>query len=612
MTLDLGATDNLAADGQMMVVLGGSAGDTITGTAGADVLQGNGGADTLNGAGGNDNLLGGAGDDILDGGTGADTMTGGLNDDVYVVDNVGDTVVEAASAGTDTVQSSIDYTLGDNLENLTLTGAAIFGTGNALNNTITGNAQDNELDGQGGTDAMAGGAGNDTYVVDSTDDVVTEADDAGTDLVRASASYTLSVNVEELTLTGGGNIDGTGNALANVLTGNSGNNVLDGLGGIDTMAGGLGDDTYVVDVTGDVVTEETDEGTDLVRASASYTLSANVENLTLTGSADIDGFGNDLANVLTGNDGANLLDGGMGADTMAGGLGNDTYVVDNVGDVVTEEAAGGTDTVQSSISYALGLDVENLTLTGDAIYGTGTDAANIIIGNAQDNELDGGSGDDSLDGGDGSDTLTGGIGNDTLDGGAGADLLIGGSGNDTYFVDDVGDIVSESGGPGIDTVFASIGYTLGNNVENLTLTGSGDLTGSGNGLANTITGNTGNNLINGGSGNDTLTGGDGNDSFVFNTPLNGTTNVDQVTDFGVGNDVFNLAHSVFTQISAGTLAESAFHVGASATDADQRIIYDQASGHVMYDADGNGGGAAVQFAAVTAGTLLTHDDFFIL
>lgn len=108
MTLDLGATDNLAADGQMMVVLGGSAGDTITGTAGADLLQGNGGADTLNGAGGNDNLLGGAGDDILDGGTGTDTMTGGLNDDVYVVDNVGDTVVEAASAGTDTVQSSID------------------------------------------------------------------------------------------------------------------------------------------------------------------------------------------------------------------------------------------------------------------------------------------------------------------------------------------------------------------------------------------------------------------------------------------------------------------------------------------------------------------------
>lgn len=531
MTLDLGATDNLAADGQMMVVLGGSAGDTITGTAGADLLQGNGGADTLNGAGGNDNLLGGAGDDILDGGTGTDTMTGGLNDDVYVVDNVGDTVVEAASAGTDTVQSSIDYTLGDNLENLTLTGAAIFGTGNALNNTITGNAQDNELDGQGGTDAMAGGAGNDTYVVDSTDDAVTEADDAGTDLVRASASYTLSVNVEELTLTGGGNIDGTGSALAN---------------------------------------------------------------------------------VLTGNDGANLLDGGMGADTMAGGLGNDSYVVDNVGDVVTEEAAGGTDTVQSWISYALGLDVENLTLTGDAIYGTGNDAANIIIGNVQDNELDGGSGDDSLDGGDGGDTLTGGIGNDTLDGGAGADLLIGGSGNDTYIVDDIGDIVSESGGPGIDTVFASIGYTLGNNVENLTLTGSGDLAGSGNGLANTITGNTGNNLINGGLGNDTLTGGDGNDSFVFNTALNGTTNVDQVTDFGVGNDVFNLAHSVFTQISAGTLAESAFHVGASATDADQRIIYDEASGHVMYDADGNGGGAAVQFAAVTAGTLLTHDDFFIL
>ena len=611
-TLDLGATENLGTTGQPVVVLGGSAADVITGSAGTDVLQGNGGTDTLNGGGGDDNLSGGTGDDILDGGTGADTMAGGADNDTYVVDNAGDVVTEAASAGTDLVQSSVDYALGDNLENLTLTGAAIVGSGNALNNTIVGNAQDNELDGGGGDDTMAGGLGNDTYDVDSIGDVVTEGADAGSDLVRASVSYSLSANVENLTLTGLGNIDATGNELANALTGNAGNNQLDGGAGVDTMAGGLGDDTYVVDVTGDVVTEGDDAGTDLVRASASYTLSANVENLTLTGTADIDGTGNALANVLTGNDGANLLDGGFGADTMAGGLGNDTYVVDNAGDVVTEAAAGGTDTVESSISYALGLNVENLTLTGGAIYGTGNDDANVITGNALDNELDGGSGDDTLAGGDGSDTLTGGIGSDTLDGGAGADLLIGGSGNDTYFVDDAGDIVSESGGPGIDAVFASINYTLGSNVENLTLTGEGNLNGTGNGLANTITGNAGDNLINGKLGNDTLTGGGGNDSFVFDTAPNGTTNVDQVTDFGVGNDVFNLAHSVFAQISMGVLSESAFHVGASATDADQRIVYDQTSGQVMYDADGSGGGAAVQFAAVTAGTLLTHDDFFVL
>ncbi len=611
-TLDLGETENLPTDGQPMVVLGGSAADVITGSAGTDVLQGNGGADTLEGGAGDDSLLGGAGDDMLDGGTGADAMAGGADNDTYVVDNAGDVVTEAASAGTDLVQSSVDFVLGDNIENLTLTGAAIAGTGNALDNTIVGNAQDNELDGAGGVDAMLGGLGNDTYLVDNVGDTVTEEAGEGTDLVRASVSYTLSANVENLTLTGVGNVDGTGNDAANVLTGNAGNNVLDGLGGVDTMAGGLGDDIYVVDDSSDLVTEEEGEGTDLVRSSASYTLTANVENLMLTGSADIDGTGNDLANAMSGNDGANLLDGGAGADTMAGGLGNDTYIVDNAGDVVTEDASAGTDTVHSSISYALGLNVENLTLTGDAIYGTGNDAANVITGNLQDNELDGGSGDDILDGGAGGDTLTGGIGNDTLDGGSGADLMIGGSGNDTYYVDDAGDIVSESGGPGIDTVFASVNYTLGSNVEHLTLTGEGNLNGTGNGLANTITGNAGNNQINGGLGNDTLTGGSGNDSFVFNTALNAATNVDQITDFGVGNDVFNLAHSVFTQISAGALAESAFHVGASATDANQRIIYDQTSGHVMYDADGSGGGAAVQFASVTAGTLLTHDDFFII
>ena len=139
------------------------------------------------------------------------------------------------------------------------------------------------------------------------------------------------------------------------------------------MMGGAGNDIYVVDAAGDVVTELAGEGTDLVQSSVSYTLSADVENLTLTGTAAINATGNALNNTLTGNTGANILDGGAGDDTMIGGTGNDTYVVGSVGDVVTETSTtGGTDTVLSSISYALGTNLENLTLTGtDNINATG-------------------------------------------------------------------------------------------------------------------------------------------------------------------------------------------------------------------------------------------------
>ncbi len=252
---------------------------------------------------------------MLSGGAGNDSMAGGAGNDTYVVDSAGDVVTEAAGLGTDLVQSSVSYTLGDNVENLTLTGTGnIDGTGNALANALTGNAGNNILDGGAGTDTMVGGAGDDTYVVDATTDVVTEAASQGTDTVQSSVTYTLGTNVENLTLTGTGNINATGNTLNNTLTGNAGNNVLSGGTGNDTMAGGAGDDTYVVDAAGDVVTEVAGEGTDLVQSAVTYTLGAEVENLTLTGTGNINATGNTLTNTLTGNTGANILDGGAGDD----------------------------------------------------------------------------------------------------------------------------------------------------------------------------------------------------------------------------------------------------------------------------------------------------------
>jgi len=218
-----------------------------------------------------------------------------------------------------------------------------------------------------------------------------------------------------------------GNSGNNTLTGLEGNDTLNGGAGADTMLGGVGDDTYTVDNAGDIVIENLGEGTDNVQAGISYTLTDNVENLTLTGTASINGTGNVLDNVIVGNAGNNVLsglagndsltgnagndtlDGGLDADTMAGGAGNDTYVVDNIGDIVTEGLNAGTDLVQSGITYTLTDNVENLTLTGtDVINGKGNTLNNIINGNVAANVLDGGAGADSLYAGAGDDTLLGG------------------------------------------------------------------------------------------------------------------------------------------------------------------------------------------------------------
>ncbi len=209
------------------------------------------GNDTLVGNAANNTLTSGAGNDRLNGRAGADTMIGGTGDDTYYVDNAGDVVTEQIGEGSDRVYSSISHRLADNVENLTLTGMAVSGTGNGGDNVIIGNDQANTLSGGGGSDTLngaagadtlAGGAGNDTYIVDDIGDVVSEAAREGTDLVKSSVSFTLGANVERLTLTGTAAISGTGNALSNILTGNEANNTLRGEKGTDVIVGGGGAD----------------------------------------------------------------------------------------------------------------------------------------------------------------------------------------------------------------------------------------------------------------------------------------------------------------------------------------------------------------------------------
>ena len=298
-------------------IIGTSSNNTLSGKAGDDHLDGRAGRDHLNGGAGNDHISGGNGNDWLDGGIGRDVLEGGNGDDVYIVESSNDHVIEIADQGIDTVQASINHTLGAFVENLLLLGTANEGIGNGLANELIGNDSDNILSGEGsddilignagndrldggtGADEMFGGLGNDIFTVDNAGDQAIEHNNAGIDEVRSLITFGLDNAIENLTLIGNSAINGTGNTLDNLITGNDANNILTGGTGNDTLNGQAGDDT----------------------------LNGNAGNDTLRG-----GIGNDTLLGQEGNDtliGTSLGAGSDEVDELTGGADSDVFVVSN-------------------------------------------------------------------------------------------------------------------------------------------------------------------------------------------------------------------------------------------------------------------------------------------
>ena len=641
-------------------------------TSGDDDVTGTDRDDRMNGLAGNDTLRGGLGNDILDGGAGADQMIGGAGDDTYYVDDSNDVVIETAGGGTDIVYSTVSFSLDQtNVEKLVLVGSAnINATGSSQGDDITGNDGDNIIDGLAGADTMRGGRGNDLYYVENANDAVIEKAGEGTDTVYSSINnYKLTDYVENLVLMSGVlNADGnsgdnkiTGNAANNVLNGYEGNDALYGLDGADQLTGGVGDDTldggaaddtldggggddtykfgfgYGKDIIGlwgggsdhlvfnegvaaSDITWSRGIGLDLIgtlRGGAdvitikyyfsdyhvaqhmtitladSAQIAPNVSMTDLpkdyenggahfsdvrTGTSGNDrivgipghdevlrGYGGD--DTLDGGNGADTLDGGAGADSMIGGIGDNTYYVDNLRDVVVEQAVNGFDTVLSFVDgYQLADNVEDLYLMTGVRSGSGNALGNHIFGNASDNIINGnagadtiygGDGNDSIDGGDqddllygengndtltggagfnqlfggdGDDSLTGGDGYDTIDGGAGADRIFGGAGTDHIYAGDGNDYIdagsdndSVEGGAGDDTILGGRDYdTLSGGDGNDSIDGGSE--------GDIIDGGQGNDTLVGGAGTDTLTGGDGDDR------LEGGDDQDTL-DGGAGADI---------------------------------------------------------------------------
>lgn len=518
---------------------------TITGIATPDIILGGYGSDHLYGLGGNDLIDGGPGDDWIEGGegddqiyagSGNDMLVGGNGDDFYAVDSYGDTIVETETGGAyDWVIASSNYTLSPYVEGLVLIGDARNGIGNDQANRIDGNDARNIIEGRGGDDILVGYGGND------------------------------------------------------LLRGDDGDDWLDGGAGNDVMEGGLGDDHFTINRPEDQIIELAGQGTDEVRVSRlpSYTLAANLENLTYIGDGvKFTGIGNAVDNVMNGGNTVDILRGLEGDDMLFGGAGNDVLE----GGIGRDALNGGLGIDTASYANAAGAVTVNLlagTGTRGEAIGDSYDSIEWLTGSAYDDKLIGNDDANRLMGGAGKDQLQGRGGNDWLVGGAGADRLDGGDGDDgvSYFESAGGVTVNlrtqtATGGDATGDVLISIERVEGSDqIDRLTGSdGANQLFGrAGNDI---IDGAGGDDIIRGGQGADTLTGGAGRDMVDYAGSSAGVT-VNLITQTATGGDATGDSISGFEKVRGSD------HGDTLTGNADANVLDGGGGDDVLTGGDGN-------------------------
>jgi len=564
--------------------------------------------------------FGTSGNDSLDGvGVDAAILVGKEGDDRYSIDQASDIIVERPNQGTDRLLVSLSYVLPNEMSIELMSTTNNIGTdpinltGNGSSQYIFGNYGANQLDGGFGGDVLIGFLGDDTYIVRYDGDDVRENVGEGTDRVSTAVSYQLRAGqeIELFATTSNVGVDAlnlTGNEFAQYLFGNYGNNILDGRGGADVMLGFRGNDVYRIDDQGDDVRETVGEGADHVVTTVSFRLGAgqSVEFLEAdnpAGTAAINLTGNELAQEITGNDGANVLRSGGGVDILYGRGGDDVYYI--TPDAILQEFGGkGYDRVfVSGGSYTLaGSEIEILTpedeFGTDPYNFTGNGFAQYVYGND---------------------------GVNRLDGGGGGDVLVGRGGDDQLFIRNAADQIREDANDGSDRVFATVSWQLnaGAHVEKIATDnnlGTGAINLTGNEFAQYVYGNAGSHVVGGGGGRDVLNGLGGADTFLFNTALNtaftssfgslaDTANVDRIDEFAF-DDKIALSGALFG-LTPGTLSAGAFALGTTASEADDRILYDAATGALLFDADGAGGAAAQLFGFIN-GPFNLDSSYFVV